>query len=215
MERSSNGNMPESNFGERAVPMFNEVAVKELLEAKQQINSQKDMISRLQVEIKDLVLEVQELQENKLEINGNRSRRSLDNTNKTTALELQTKLQHQEKKNCQLEIENAELTSNVRNLTQEIEEVKDSFREDSGLDEYTRYLKKELMIEAKNCRTLQFKLKKAEKSIHGIATTADANRAEPDGVASTLDIMNQIKQLNTDNILIINSILNKKKISGI
>ena len=45
----------------------------------------------------------------------------------------------------------------------EVEEVQDNFREDE-VDEY-RHLKRDLETASKNCRVLQFKLKKAEKSI--------------------------------------------------
>ena len=56
-----------------------------------------------------------------------------------------------------------ELQSNVQNLEGELEEVQDNFREDE-VDEY-RHLKRDLEATAKNCRVLQFKLKKAEKTI--------------------------------------------------
>ena len=55
-----------------------------------------------------------------------------------------------------------ELQSNVQNLEGELEEVQDNFREDE-VDEY-RHLKRDLEATAKNCRVLQFKLKKAELS---------------------------------------------------
>ena len=49
----------------------------------------------------------------------------------------------------------------IRTLEEEIEEMQDNFREEQA-DEY-RDLKRELEQTAKNCRVLQFKLKKAER----------------------------------------------------
>ena len=132
-----------------------------------------------------------------------------DNNNQSTMNDLKNKLLVVEEKSHQLEEENTKLTSNVQSLQQEVEEVKDNFREDRITNEY-KQLKKELMIEAKNCRALQFKLKKAERSIKALAKGEDEESEA--GVASAMDIMSQIKELNTDNILIINSILNNKKI---
>merc|ERR1712080_63051 len=78
-------------------------------------------------------------------------------------IELQTKLKYFEKKSLDLEKENNELNSNVQNLEQEMEEVQDNFREDE-VDEY-RHLKRDLETASKNCRVLQFKLNKAEKTL--------------------------------------------------
>lgn len=49
----------------------------------------------------------------------------------------------------------------VRDLEQELEELHDNFREDQASE--FRGLKKELETANKNCRVLQFKLRKSEK----------------------------------------------------
>ena len=105
--------------------------------------------------------------------------------------DLRNKLQISEEKTHQLEEENTKLTNNVQILKQEAEEIKDNFQEDRITSEY-KQLKKELMIEAKNCRALQFKLKKAERSIRALAK--DDEEESESGVASAMDIMSQIKQ---------------------
>ncbi|XP_035232096.1 protein SOGA3-like, partial [Stegodyphus dumicola] len=57
--------------------------------------------------------------------------------------------------------ENEEIKKEVRDLEQELEELHDNFREDQASE--FRGLKKELETATKNCRVLQFKLRKAEK----------------------------------------------------
>ena len=159
----------------------------ELWQAREQIKEKDDVICKLKIENDRLSLQVKEFCKKTLQ---------------------------QEEKTLKFEKENDQLTSNVQNLKQEVEEVKDTFREDTELEEYSRHLKKELLVEAKNCRSLQFKLRKAERSILAIPS-GDKKGSEVVGVEvqSALDIMNQIKQLNTDNVLIINSLLNTKRVS--
>ena len=181
----------------------------DLWTAKQKIREQDIIILRLQKENNDLHLRVNELDKYEKERKG----LGTENKNETKVMELQNKLQISEEKSLQLEMENNALTSNVQNLKQEVEEVKDNFCDDNRIMNEYRKLKKELMMEAKNCRALQLKLKKAEKFIVKLA--ADNREESESGVASAMDIMSQIKQINTDNILIINSILNNKKMSGI
>merc|ERR1711872_479205 len=91
------------------------------------------------------------------------------------------------------------LRGNVQNLEVELEEVQDNFREDEA-DEY-RTLKRELENSAKNCRVLQFKLKKTEKSLADI--TSDHNELETkvktmSGGSGALDNMNKVRQLEKD-----------------
>jgi hypothetical protein len=57
--------------------------------------------------------------------------------------------------------ENEEVKKEIRDLEEEIDEMSDNFREEQA-DEYTS-LKKELDQTAKNCRILQFKLRKSER----------------------------------------------------
>merc|ERR1711981_1117855 len=128
----------------------------ELLKAKEQIRDQERLLSKLETEKKGLSLRTKEL-ETQLE------RRPLAAETNKTIIELQTKLKYFEKKSFDLEKENNDLTSNVQNLEQEMEEVQDNFREDE-VDEY-RHIKRDLEAASKNCRVLQFKLKKAEKQL--------------------------------------------------
>jgi uncharacterized protein with von Willebrand factor type A (vWA) domain len=53
-----------------------------------------------------------------------------------------------------------------RDLEEEIDEMQDNFREEQA-DEYTS-LKKELEQTAKNCRILQFKLRKSERKAESL-----------------------------------------------
>ncbi|ESO00052.1 hypothetical protein HELRODRAFT_145204, partial [Helobdella robusta] len=57
--------------------------------------------------------------------------------------------------------ENEDLRQEVRDLQLEMEELHDQFREEETLE--FRELQKELEAAAKNCRILQFKLRKAER----------------------------------------------------
>jgi len=62
--------------------------------------------------------------------------------------------------------ENEDYKREIRMLEDEIEEMQDNFREEQA-DEY-RDLKRELEQTAKNCRVLQFKLKKTERRAEGM-----------------------------------------------
>ncbi|KAK2713281.1 hypothetical protein QYM36_009225 [Artemia franciscana] len=62
--------------------------------------------------------------------------------------------------------ENEELKKEMTIMAQEMDELHDNFREDQA-DEY-RDLKKELEQTAKNCRILQFKLRKAERRVEQV-----------------------------------------------
>ena len=59
--------------------------------------------------------------------------------------------------------ENLELRHDLREARLEMEELHDQFREDEALE--FRELQKELESTAKNCRILQFKLRKIEKRL--------------------------------------------------
>ncbi|NP_001355535.1 Girdin [Caenorhabditis elegans] len=58
--------------------------------------------------------------------------------------------------------ENEQLKAEVKDLQQEIEEMQDQYREEE-IEEF-RELQRELELNAKNCRVLQFKLRKTERS---------------------------------------------------
>nr|CAH0112438.1 unnamed protein product [Daphnia galeata] len=64
--------------------------------------------------------------------------------------------------------ENEELKKDMRLMVDEMDELQDNFREDQA-DEY-RDLKKDLEQTAKNCRILQFKLRKAERRMEQLET---------------------------------------------
>ena len=162
------------------------------MKAKEQLREQESKLSRLETEKKGLSLRTKEL-ETQLE------RRPLAADTNKSITELQTKLKYYEKKSFDLEKENSDLLNNVQNLEQEMEEVQDNFREDE-VDEY-RHLKRDIEAASKNCRVLQFKLKKAEKEI--INLTGEKSDLEQKvkssvGGSSALENMNKIRQLEKD-----------------
>uniref|UniRef100_A0AC34EZW9 Uncharacterized protein n=1 Tax=Panagrolaimus sp. ES5 TaxID=591445 RepID=A0AC34EZW9_9BILA len=71
----------------------------------------------------------------------------------------------------ELMIENENLKSDIRDLQQEIEEMQDQYREEE-IEEF-RELQRELEQNAKNCRVLQFKLRKAERQRDSAETERD------------------------------------------
>merc|ERR1719295_2309565 len=167
-------------------------ATSELLKARQKISEQESQLSGLNKEKKAMNLKLKEL-ESSLE-----RRPQVSETQKTIS-ELQTKLKYLEKKCEDLTHENDDLRGNVQNLEVELEEVQDNFREDEA-DEY-RTLKRELENSAKNCRVLQFKLKKTEKSLND--TQSDLGEAESklkslSGGSNALDSINKVRQLEKD-----------------
>ena len=164
----------------------------ELLKAKEQIREQERAVSKLETEKKGLSLRTKEL-ETQLE------RRPIASETNKTITELQTKLKYFEKKSADLEKENNDLNSNVQNLEQEMEEVQDNFREDE-VDEY-RHLKRDLETASKNCRVLQFKLKKAEKSIIDLSSEKSDMEQKiktSAGGSGALDNLSKIRQLEKD-----------------
>ena len=93
--------------------------------------SEKDETKRLKNTIQNLQNENACLRAQMKESNINLVEYSntIDNNNQSTMNDLKNKLSIVEKKSHQLEVENTELTSNVQSLKQEVEEVKDNFRE--------------------------------------------------------------------------------------
>uniref|UniRef100_A0A1I7SF64 Girdin n=1 Tax=Bursaphelenchus xylophilus TaxID=6326 RepID=A0A1I7SF64_BURXY len=82
--------------------------------------------------------------------------------------ELDGKLKSAEELCDELMVENEQLKNEVRDLQQEVEEMQDQYREEE-IEEF-RELQRELEQNAKNCRVLQFKLKKAERSREQLKT---------------------------------------------
>ncbi|CAD5229162.1 unnamed protein product [Bursaphelenchus okinawaensis] len=76
--------------------------------------------------------------------------------------EMDSKLRSAEDLCDELMVENEQLKNEVRDLQQEVEEMQDQYREEE-IEEF-RELQRELEQNAKNCRVLQFKLKKAERA---------------------------------------------------
>lgn len=105
------------------------------------------------------------------------------------------------------------LQSNVQNLEGELEEVQDNFREDE-VDEY-RHLKRDLEATAKNCRVLQFKLKKAEKTISELSASGGGGAVGMDnGSAKIRQLEKDLDQKNQVNKQLEQQIADLKKSSG-
>ncbi|CAG2167381.1 unnamed protein product [Oppiella nova] len=111
----------------------------------------KDEKNCLKIEIKELKREVELMKkENPKEL-------------KEVITNLRLKLQQTELLCERLTEENEEMKKDVKALEIEFQELHDNFREDQSSE--FRVLKRELESSSKNCRVLQFKLKKAERSL--------------------------------------------------
>ena len=167
-------------------------ATAELMKAREKVREQETQLSIINKDKKAFQLKIKEL-ESALE-----RRPQVSETQKTIS-ELQTKLKFIEKKCEELTHENDDLRGNVQNLEVELEEVQDNFREDEA-DEY-RSLKRELENSAKNCRVLQFKLKKSEKSLIDLQqekSEMEAKMKNLSGGSSALDNLNKIRNLEKE-----------------
>ncbi|CAG0886979.1 unnamed protein product [Darwinula stevensoni] len=124
-------------------------AATELVRMRQQLSNYKGQLEDLTDENRSLKADIKELQaqaEKKTE-----AQRQVE--------ELRAKLHAAETLCEELMDENDDMKREIKDLEEEIEEMQDNFREDQA-EEY-RDLKKELEQTAKNCRILQFKLRKA------------------------------------------------------
>ncbi|XP_054157646.1 kinesin-related protein 4-like [Oppia nitens] len=111
----------------------------------------KDEKNVLRIEVKELTREVEVMKkDNPKEL-------------KETITNLRLKLQQTEHLVENLTEENEEIKKDVKALEIEFQELHDNFREDQSSE--FRVLKRELESSSKNCRVLQFKLKKAERGI--------------------------------------------------
>ncbi|KAH6935408.1 hypothetical protein HPB50_005568 [Hyalomma asiaticum] len=126
----------------------------EILKLRSKINELETVNEELKDDNKCLKLEVKELQQevDKRGPGGERQER---------AEALKVKLQQAETLCEELMEENEEIKKEVQDLEEQLEELQDSYREDQQ-SEY-QDLKKELESTSKNCRVLQFKLRKAER----------------------------------------------------
>lgn len=84
-------------------------------------------------------------------------------TTNSEATEFNTKLAQSEKQISALKEENAKLKKDYKALELEFQEIHDNFSDDHA-NEF-RLIKREMDSATKNCRILQFKLKKAERTI--------------------------------------------------
>ncbi|XP_071538881.1 uncharacterized protein [Panulirus ornatus] len=119
----------------------------ELSKMQQKVDDMNEDMKTKNKEIKDLKKEI--------------DKRPLPKDVEKTMEDLRSKLQAAEQLCEELMDENEDYKKEIRALEEEIEEMQDNFREEQA-DEY-RDLKRELEQTAKNCRVLQFKLKKAER----------------------------------------------------
>merc|ERR1712029_787998 len=166
-------------------------ATAELLKAREKIRELDTQLSTNTKEKKALNLKIKELE-------SDIERRPQASETQKTISELQTKLKYLDRKCSELSSENEDLKGNVQNLEVELEEVQDNFREDEA-DEY-RTLKRELENSAKNCRVLQFKLKKTEKSLSDLQQdhTELEGKMKSSGGSSAVDNLNKVRQLEKD-----------------
>lgn len=119
----------------------------ELSKVQQKVDELTEEVKAKNKEIKDLKKEI--------------DKRPLPKDVEKTMVDLRSKLQAAEQLCEELMDETEDYKKEIRALEEEIEEMQDNFREEQA-DEY-RDLKRELEQTAKNCRVLQFKLKKAER----------------------------------------------------
>ncbi|XP_047478471.1 trichohyalin-like [Penaeus chinensis] len=118
-------------------------------------------LSKLQQKLDDLNDEMKSKNKEVKDLKKEIDKRPLPKDVEKTMEDLRSKLQAAEQLCEELMDENEDYKKEVRALEEEIEEMQDNFREEQA-DEY-RDLKRELEQTAKNCRVLQFKLKKAER----------------------------------------------------
>ncbi|KAL3891873.1 hypothetical protein ACJMK2_004117 [Sinanodonta woodiana] len=94
--------------------------------------------------------------------------KSRDQSPSCQSADLENLLTERERMCCELIEENNELKQEIQDIKVEMDEMYDTFR-DQEVEEF-RELQKELEITAKNCRILQFKLRKAERRNEQIET---------------------------------------------
>ncbi|XP_047737227.1 uncharacterized protein DDB_G0284459 [Hyalella azteca] len=142
-------------------------------------------VSKLQHKIDELSddnkVKLKEVKELKKEID----KRPLPKDVEKTINDLRSKLQAAEQLCEELMDENEDYKKEIRAMEEEIEEMQDNFREDQA-DEY-RDLKRELEQRAKDCRVMQFKLKKAERR----ADTLERDKCEAEEKLRELQLGDQ------------------------
>lgn len=117
-----------------------------------------DEMAKLKQSVTDMQNEIKTLKNEKKTLEDKIKRTSNDTVN-----ELRSKLIQSEKLIAQLTQENEDIKKDVKELEVEFQELHDNFREDQSSE--FRVIKHELEAMSKNCRVLQFKLKKAERTV--------------------------------------------------
>ncbi|XP_025090812.1 COP1-interactive protein 1-like isoform X3 [Pomacea canaliculata] len=125
---------------------------KTLGELRQQVSAMEKQCSQLESDNQTLLHKLRDQAQQAADDDGS-------STRKMSGLQGELLTSEMEVEN--LREENAELRHELLDLKREMEEMYDSFRENE-LDEF-RELQRELDLTAKNCRVLQFKLRKAER----------------------------------------------------
>ena len=139
------------------------IALNEILTSKKK--DYERMKEHLNAAINDLEFQVQRLQADKGRLIDKlqlpESERSSLAAEENIIAELKRKLNEYEYRFEELESENEDLKQEIKDLQLEMTELHDQFREEETIE--FRELQKELESAAKNCRILQFKMKKAER----------------------------------------------------
>ncbi|KAH7640466.1 hypothetical protein HUG17_7933 [Dermatophagoides farinae] len=119
-----------------------------------------DEMAKLKQRVVDMENEIKTLKNEKKTLEDRMKR---TNSNNDSVNELRNKLIQSEKIIAQLTQENEDIKKDVKELEVEFQELHDNFREDQSSE--FRVIKHELETMSKNCRVLQFKLKKAERTV--------------------------------------------------
>lgn len=133
-----------------------EKTASEILKLRSKMHELETINEELKDDNKCLKLEVDELQQ---ELEKRESEEQL----KKDSEDLRVKLQQAENLCEELMEENEEIKKEVQDLEEQLEELQDTYREDQQSEYHD--LRKELESTSKNCRVLQFKLRKAERRV--------------------------------------------------
>ncbi|CAG7659356.1 unnamed protein product [Allacma fusca] len=159
----------------------------EYLKIQQKVNQLATTNEDLKDEKRDLDAKVREL-ETELA-----SRPSTDLLQRTIA-ELRSKLSSAEAQIEQIHEEKREAIQQMKDMQEEFEELQDNFREDQSEEFAT--VKKELDEASKNCRLLQFKLRKVEKRADQLEAEKNDLENRVDSAKNTEKIANLEKELS-------------------
>ncbi|XP_059483839.1 myosin-11 isoform X7 [Neocloeon triangulifer] len=162
----------------------------EALKLQQRVNELQQLTEDLRDERKSLSLRVKELE------NENEAATAREPEMRRTIEDLRNKLSAAETLCEELMDENEEIKKEIRDLEEEIDEMQDNFREEQA-DEYTS-LKKELEQTAKNCRILQFKLRKAERKAEALEAAKSEVEKQLGDKGGNLQSIEKIQQLEKD-----------------